>query len=44
MWLGEQITEEDRSRASLIITAGIIAAIPAARNLYQSMELDKSIC
>lgn len=41
MWLGEQITERGIGQgASLIITAGIIAAIPAgARNLYQSMEL-----
>lgn len=41
MWLGEQITERGIGQgASLIITAGIIAAIPSgARNLYQSMEL-----
>lgn len=41
MWLGEQITERGIGQgASLIITAGIIAAIPSgARNLYQSLEL-----
>jgi preprotein translocase subunit SecY len=41
MWLGEQITERGVGQgASLIITAGIIAAIPSgARNLYQSLEL-----
>jgi len=41
MWLGEQITERGIGQgASLIITAGIIAGIPAgARNLFQSMNL-----
>jgi preprotein translocase subunit SecY len=41
MWLGEQITERGVGQgASLIITAGIIAAIPAgARNLYQNMSM-----
>jgi preprotein translocase subunit SecY len=41
MWLGEQITERGVGQgASLIITAGIIAAIPSgARNLFQSMGL-----
>lgn len=41
MWLGEQITERGIGQgASLIITAGIIAGIPAgARNLFQSMSL-----
>ena len=41
MWLGEQITERGIGQgASLIITAGIIAAIPSgAQSLYQNMVL-----
>ncbi|MEC7986388.1 MAG: preprotein translocase subunit SecY [Myxococcota bacterium] len=41
MWLGEQITERGIGQgASLIITAGIIAAIPSgAQSLYQNMAL-----
>ena len=41
MWLGEQITERGIGQgASLIITAGIIAAIPSgARSLYENMVM-----
>ena len=41
MWLGEQITDRGVGQgASLIITAGIIAALPAgARNLFQKLEI-----